>query len=55
MKVSEQVVEKILSGKLRKKYGLDTTAGSLYHIMRLQGASDLEAQYAVYKKRGIVE
>lgn len=40
--------EKILSGEMRKKYGLDTGSGSEYARCRQAGGSDFEAQYAVY-------
>jgi len=50
----KNIVDKLLSGKLKKKYGLDTSVGSVYNIKRLQGANDIEAQYAAFKKRGLI-
>jgi len=45
---------RILSGELRQKHGLETDSGSMYHKLVMEGHGDLEAQYMVYKSRGLI-
>jgi len=51
---SNKIKEKIASGEMRAKYGLDTSLKSNYFYYRSIGLSDNMAQYAVYKARGVI-
>jgi len=53
MQVPEEIKYYINSGQARQKYGLRTDQDSQYHSLRVRGYSDVEAQYKVFKRRGI--
>jgi len=56
MKIPEKIVKKIMSGEMRRKYGLDTSTGSMYYQLRFnKGEGDLEAQYEVYRVKGLLK
>ena len=52
--IPQKIVDKIMSGEMRRLHGLETGVGSLYLRLRSEGASDLDAQYRVYKSRGLI-
>ena len=54
MSIPEKIVMRILSGEMRQEYGLETDSDSMYNKLRMDGLSDLEAQYMVYKSRGLL-
>ena len=48
--------KKIESGAMRQKHGLESDSGSRYTFLRTKGGcADTEAQYLVYKGRGIIK
>jgi len=49
------VMAKLRSGYYRQNYGLNTDSSSMYARLRGEGKSDEEAQYQVYKSRGIIK
>lgn len=55
MNIPQKIVDKILSGEMRSKHGLDTSSGSIYFNARMRGDSDVEAQYRAYKARRLLE
>lgn len=58
MDIPERIVKKILSGEMRATHGLETDTGSMYFELRGgrggEDIGDLEAQYRVYKARGLI-
>jgi len=60
MKIPEEVIKKIMSGEMKKQYGLETDSSSMYSVLRGRSNNggddigDLEAQYRVYKARGLI-
>jgi len=57
-KIPQKILDKILSGEMRREHGLETDSGSMYSMLRgFKGGEDkgdLEAQYRVYKARGLL-
>ena len=58
MDIPKRIVKKILSGEMRRKHGLETDSESMYFKLRggIDGEDigDLEAQYKVYRNRGLI-
>jgi len=54
-RIPRAVANKLRSGYYRRLYGLETDSGSMYHDLRVnKGLSDAEAQYLVFKSRGLI-
>jgi len=52
MKMLKSTRKRIEEGYYRKKYGLDTSSGSIYSFLRRKGFSDTDAQYTIFRSKG---
>lgn len=56
MTSEEEWRRKIRNGEVRREHGLETDSGSMYYRLTvIDGMSDEDAQYEVYKSRGIIK
>lgn len=54
-KLDSDTVNKVANGEYRKKYGLDTSKGSVYDFYRYHGLSDRDAQIMHFIDKGIIK
>ena len=55
MKIAKSIRRRLQSGYYRRKYGLETDSHSMYFDLRQKGYSDEEAQFIVFKNKGVIK